>query len=137
MTTTTDTSSSLSFVAPSESSPTNLSGVITTAYGTADFTLNAVDAPSFNGAESPSGLSLSGGSITLDGTGLGYPGTISVSPSMSTSPTIVSQTSTALTLQFPSVSSAGNYSVTFTETGIGYCCQHRRWLIYSSGTLYR
>ena len=119
VTTTTDTSSSLSFVAPSEPSPTNLSGVITTAYGTADFTLNAVDAPSFNGAESPSGLSLSGGSITLDGTGLGYPGTISVSPSMSTSPTIVSQTSTALTLQFPSVSSAGNYSVTFTETGIG------------------
>jgi len=119
ITTTTDTSTSLTFTAPRESSATQFSGVVSNAYGSVDFTLNAAAAPTFNGTVSPDGVPLAGGEVTLDGTGLEYPGTISVSPSMSTPPTIVSQTDTSLTLSFPSSSSATSYAVTFSETGIG------------------
>jgi hypothetical protein len=119
VTTATDTSTSITFTAPDESTATSLSGVITNTYGTVDFKLNAAAAPSFNGTVSPDGVPLSGGSVTLDGTGLQYPGTLSVSPSMTSQPTIVSQTDTSITVNFPSSTTTSTYNVTFNETGIG------------------
>jgi hypothetical protein len=119
ITTATDTSTSITFTVPDESTATSFAGVVTNSYGSADFTLNAAAVPTFNGTVSPDGVPLSGGSVTLDGTGLQYPGALSISPSMSSQPTIVSQTATSLTLNFPASTTTTTYDVTFNETGIG------------------